>query len=62
MLIIHSALVSWLARFFVFLSLMSAVPVFSVSIVALVGALMSYPTARMLSEYSPGLRRFSGKM
>ena len=37
MLIIHSALVSWLARFLVFLSLMSAVAVFSDSTVALVG-------------------------
>ena len=55
MLISHSALVSWPARFFVFFSLMSAVAGSMSDTVALAGAAMSYPTARVLRVYWPGL-------
>jgi len=41
MLIIHSALVSWLARFLVLSSLMSVFVVFSATMSAAAGALMS---------------------
>ena len=62
MLISHSALVSWPARFLVFFSLMSAVAGSMLDTVALAGEAMSYPTARVLSVYSPGCRRSCGKL